>query len=321
MDSVKLNSAVAYPSIAGVPIPQESLAFGRKLTLKIPSLRISGTNIIVSQVENVDEFLPQPLMKSIEYLHTEKLERRAIKKRIWRMRGGTKGGHFENKGLMYWGHIRDQQIALKEISKIFKEFPTEVVINMERGGTFLYDTLEPHIPKDSMPTITVSTAKELSCKHHKELHIRRTVNEIYKLSEVGYKSFAIIDVAISGGQLHKIIKTLNTFFHDDMPEVHLIFLKQSLTAQTSFIQGLDLQIKKQLSKSSQLHLHLFETPFIAGEDVDPYLSYGVQNQHPINLILPDETVWQCRSSSGTRKTLIKLLSGEANALISSLYTD
>lgn len=80
------------------------------------------------------------------------------------MRTGSYNTNLNNKGLIFWRHIQDQQNALQQIGESFKKNPTEVVVNMERGGTILYDFLEPYISESVRPRIVITTEKELSQK-------------------------------------------------------------------------------------------------------------------------------------------------------------
>lgn len=81
----------------------------------------------------------------------------------------------------------------------FKKNPTEVVVNMERGGTILYDFLEPYISESVRPRIVITTEKEPSRRSTE--HIKKMVREIQHLAKIGCKSFTIVEVSISGTRL------------------------------------------------------------------------------------------------------------------------
>ena len=320
MDAVRINKPIIASTVPDRLTTTEGVAFGRQIKLKPPSITINGIDIDASQVTDIESFLPHVKMKSIDYINSQDIERRTIAKRIKQMRKGRDNTGHDNKGLIFWEHVKDQQLALMKMAEIFNEFCIEVLFNMERGGTLLYDFLQPYISEATKPNFSITTAKELTLSSTK--HIEKTVSEMCKFSKLGYKSFAIVEVAISGAQLFKILKTLDAVLSDDKPEVHLIILKQSLTKiDDSVEKGLNEKVRKILTTNDHLHLHIFMTPFIVGEDVHEHICYGVQNQYPINLILPDESVWQLISSAGTRESLKRIMSGDINPLISSLYSE
>ena len=320
MDNIKNNSAVTVP-IAETPHKPKtahSISSSRKIKITIPSITISSIGVEFNQVADMDNFLPDIEMKSIEYLHSKELHKREISNRIKQMRQGSYNTNLNNKGLIFWRHIQDQQNALQQMGESFKKNPTEVVVNMERGGTILYDFLEPYISESVRPRIVITTEKELSRRSTE--HIKKMVREIQHLAKIGCKSFTIVEVSISGIQLLKIIKTIIKTFDGDIPNIQLLILKQSLGSRED-PEGKRIyeKIEKKVELKHKLNLQIFTTPFLIGEDVPVHLYYGSQNQHPINLIFPDESIWQCKSSLGARETLKTVMSGQVNSSISALH--
>ena len=322
MDNIKNNSTVTVP-ITETPIKPNAaqrIYLNRKIKITIPSITISSFGVEFNQVTDIDKFLPDTNMKSIEYLHSKELHKREISRRIKKMRTGSYNTNLNNKGLIFWRHIQDQQNALQKMGESFKKNPTEVVVNMERGGTMLYDFLEPYISESVRSRIVITTEKEPSRRSTE--HIKKMVSEIQHLAKIGCESFTIVEVSISGIQLLKIVKTIIKIFDGDIPNIQLLILKQSLGSRED-PEGKRIyeKIEKKVKSKHKLNLQIFTTPFLIGEDVPVHLYYGSQNQHPINLILPDESIWQCKSSLGARETLKTVMSGQVNSSISALHAE
>lgn len=73
MDNIKNNSAVTVP-IAETPHKPKTahgISSSRKIKITIPSITISSIGIEFNQVADMDNFLPNIEMKSIEYLHSK----------------------------------------------------------------------------------------------------------------------------------------------------------------------------------------------------------------------------------------------------------
>ncbi len=148
------------------------------------------------------------------------------------------------------------------------------------------------------------------------------VERAYRVCQDGFQNVGIVEVSIGGTQLGKISASLQERFKDysgDPVQLNLYILKQALSKNRGEAISKKGYSPVHVNNDVTLVFHIVETPFLMGEDVDQYLCYDFHNQHPVNLILPDGTLWQLRSPEGTRRTLKNVMSGSYNGLVTSLY--
>ncbi|WP_161787394.1 protein-tyrosine phosphatase family protein [Endozoicomonas numazuensis] len=267
-------------------------------------------------------FLVNPSTTQSDYLEGDGLDVNLVCQRISEMRKGSLSGVYENGGVIYWKHVLEQQKAMAELGQKLKESPCDILFTMERGGTLLSDFMHPYIPDESQVGVVVSTAKDASlCP---KIHISKMTDEVIKACRQGYRSVGIVEVSISGAQIHSIIRHLiDALKKEGLESVDLRFfiLRQQLSVRPRHrkatgekLMGLDKDYK-------QITIHMAVTPVLMGEDVDQHLMYGAENQYPVNLLLPDGSLWQLKTRNGCRQTLIRLLAGDYNETIEGLYAD
>ncbi|UYM14086.1 hypothetical protein [Endozoicomonas euniceicola] len=325
------EGAQSHKSPDGATV-ESGTVFGRDISTQSPeeksaSLPKSSANplcqtlegLTITRVGHPERFVAHPDMLGLEYLEEPGLDVKEVCKRIKQVRKGRINGQYEDEGLIYCKYVRDQQSALEQLGKAVEKNPVEVIFTMERGGTCLYDFLETYIPPVSRPAVVVSTAKEMELSSAR--HIEKMGREVGKAFHLGYRRIGVVEVSISGMQLHAIVKKLAECIDslsDQNVEVHCFVLRQALSKRPYDQKERETKLRKLLERNPAVHVHVVETPFLLGEDVEQYLRYGSENQHPVNLVLPDRSLWQLHSHGGTRRTLKNLVAGKYNSFVPGL---
>ncbi|WP_062270267.1 protein-tyrosine phosphatase family protein [Endozoicomonas arenosclerae] len=286
------------------------------------ALRRNASDLQLTNITDPKCFLVNPAALKPDYLEGDGLDVSLVCQRISEMRKGSSSGVYENGGVIYWQHLKEQQKAIAELGQKLKDSPCDILFTMERGGTLLSAFLQPYIPEEDRVGVVVSTAKDASlCP---KVHITKMTDEVVKACRQGYQSIGIVEVSISGTQIHSIIRHLiDTLRKEGLDSVDLRFfiLRQGLSVRPRHRKATGEKLMGLEKDYRQITIHMAVTPVLMGEDVDQHLVYGCENQYPINLLLPDGSLWQLRSRLGCRQTLINLLAGEYNDAIEGLYKD
>ncbi|MET4693723.1 hypothetical protein [Endozoicomonas lisbonensis] len=267
----------------------------------------------VVRITNPEIFIAQPEALTPDFLESPDLEPDEVCRRIELIRKGHR--HREGAGIIYWKYLQQQQDALRQMGEKISRAPCEVILTMERGGTLLYDFLEPYIPASARPKIMISTAKPEP--KSTSAHIKALIGEATKAYQAGYKKLGIVEVSISGNQLLSITRTLANSFNDVRDpnvELHFYIFKQTLSEREDISKLYGPKQEKVFAESSRMHLHMVKVPYLIGEDVKSQQEYDQELSYPINVIHPKLGFIQLFGSGGTRETLKQLVHGQYSSL-------
>ena len=262
-------------------------------------------------------FVQDRVMLSARFLESQELDHRAISARMKLLKHDP-DSDLDNGGLTYWQHVIAQQEALKKLADMIRLNPSEAIFMMERGGTNLYDMIDPYRHQTETPLMTVSLSKHPS--KIALLQMEFLAKEMDKAYQAGMRQLGITEVCISGGQVNGLARTLEPYLKylwDAETVINIYCLRQSLTLKKNKVFRLNA-VQKLQKQGFNVNLFMADVPCLLAEDVAPHLEYGATNQYPVNLIMPDGQLLQLFSSDGTRKTMQHLSEGKYNAVLEEM---